>query len=219
MRRWIFTFVAMITFTVSANALSYTQARTEALFLTDKMAYELGLNTIQQEMVYEINLDYLLTISGTSGYYSIYWDRRNADLRYVLTTSQYRRYCNVPYFYRPIVWDGRNIYLRIYDRYTNRSRFYYPRPATYSTFRGGKNRGASWYNPRVTRSTTNSSTWRNSGATGTNNRQYKNNNDRFGNNMNSRPATSTRPNSSSRGSVAPSSSGSGSKGQFGGTRR
>ena len=100
MRRWIFTFVAMITFTVSANALSYTQARTEALFLTDKMAYELGLNTIQQEMVYEINLDYLLTISGTSGYYSIYWDRRNADLRYVLTTSQYRRYCNVPYFYR-----------------------------------------------------------------------------------------------------------------------
>ena len=168
---------------------------------------------------YEINLDYLLTISGTSGYYSIYWDRRNADLRYVLTTSQYRRYCNVPYFYRPIVWDGRNIYLRIYDRYTNRSRFYYPRPATYSTFRGGKNRGASWYNPRVTRSTTNSSTWRNSGPTGTNNRQYKNNNDRFGNNVNSRPATSTRPNSSSRGSVAPSNSGSGSKGQFGGTRR
>ena len=83
MRRWIFTFVATIAFTVSANALSYTQARTEALFLTDKMAYELGLNTIQQELVYEVNLDYLLTISGTSGYYSIYWDRRNSDLRYI----------------------------------------------------------------------------------------------------------------------------------------
>ena len=30
----------MLTATVSANAMSYEQARNEALFLTDKMAYE-----------------------------------------------------------------------------------------------------------------------------------------------------------------------------------
>ena len=213
MRRWIFTFVATIAFTVSANALSYTQARTEALFLTDKMAYELGLNTMQQELVYEINLDYLLTISGTSGYYSIYWDRRNSDLRYVLTSNQYRRYCEILYFYRPVVWDGRNVYLRIYDRYTNRTRFYYPRPSTYTTFRGGKNTGVTRYDSkRTVRPTSKSSTWRdNVPRTGTNNRINR----PTGNNHNIKPTTPTN-----RGNATPNHQrNSGSNGQFGGTRK
>ena len=205
MKRWFFPFVAMITFTVSANAMSYTQARSEALFLTDKMAYELGLNTMQQEMVYEINLDYLLTISGTSGY--------------VLTTSQYRRYCNVAYFYRPIVWDGSRVYLRIYDRYTNRNRFYYPRPATYATFKGGKNRGTSWYNPvRTVNPTTKGSTWRDNTPRPANNaRGYNNtsNNPRGG--VANPPATRSS-NGGSRGNVAPVNPSSGNKGKFGGSR-
>ena len=32
----------MMVMTISANAMSYEQARNEALFLTDKMAYELN---------------------------------------------------------------------------------------------------------------------------------------------------------------------------------
>ena len=36
MKKMIFTLVTMLTIAVSANAMSYEQARNEALFLTDK---------------------------------------------------------------------------------------------------------------------------------------------------------------------------------------
>ena len=47
----------MMVMTISANAMSYNAARNEALFLSDKMAYELNLTAAQYEAVYEINLD------------------------------------------------------------------------------------------------------------------------------------------------------------------
>ena len=43
MKKMLFTLVAMLTIAVSANAMSYEQARREALFLTDKMAYEYNM--------------------------------------------------------------------------------------------------------------------------------------------------------------------------------
>ena len=39
MKKMMFTLIAMLTIAVSANAMSYEQARNEALFLTDNMAY------------------------------------------------------------------------------------------------------------------------------------------------------------------------------------
>ena len=48
----------MMVMTISANAMSYNAAKNEALFLSDKMAYELNLTAAQYEAVYEINLDY-----------------------------------------------------------------------------------------------------------------------------------------------------------------
>ena len=59
MKKTLMAIVALVTFTASANAMSYEQARREALFLTDKMAYELNLNDSQYDAAYEINLDYL----------------------------------------------------------------------------------------------------------------------------------------------------------------
>ena len=50
-------------FAVAASAMSYSQAREQALFLTDKMAYELNLTDDQYEAAYEINLDYLLSVT------------------------------------------------------------------------------------------------------------------------------------------------------------
>ena len=41
------TLIAMVTMTFSAQAMSYEQAREQALFLTDKMAYELNLTEDQ----------------------------------------------------------------------------------------------------------------------------------------------------------------------------
>ena len=53
----------MLTVALSASAMSYEQARERALFLTDKMAYELNLNDEQYEAAYEVNLDYLMSIN------------------------------------------------------------------------------------------------------------------------------------------------------------
>ena len=48
----------MMVMTISANAMSYNAAKHEALFLSDKMAYELNLTAAQYEAVYEINTPY-----------------------------------------------------------------------------------------------------------------------------------------------------------------
>ena len=37
MKKMFFALLTMLTFSISANAMSYEQARNEALFLTDKM--------------------------------------------------------------------------------------------------------------------------------------------------------------------------------------
>ena len=39
----IFTLAMIMAMTITANAMSYTAAKNEALFLSDKMAYELNL--------------------------------------------------------------------------------------------------------------------------------------------------------------------------------
>lgn len=49
MKRFILALAALLTITVSASAMSYQQARDQALFLTDKMAYELNLTDEQYE--------------------------------------------------------------------------------------------------------------------------------------------------------------------------
>ena len=67
----------MMAMTISANAMNYNAAKNEALFLSDKMAYELNLTAAQYEAVYEINLDYLMNLNGHADAYGIWWDRRN----------------------------------------------------------------------------------------------------------------------------------------------
>ena len=47
MKKFIFALVMLFTMTVSASAMSYEEARNEALFLTDKMAYELNFTFYQ----------------------------------------------------------------------------------------------------------------------------------------------------------------------------
>ncbi len=95
---------ALFTFTVCAQAMSYRQAREQALFLTDKMAYELNLTDDQYEAAYEINLDYLMSIDDYADLYGAYWRQRNIDLGYILLDWQYRAYCRANYFYRPLYW-------------------------------------------------------------------------------------------------------------------
>ena len=131
------TLIAMLTMTVSANAMSFEQARNEALFLTDKMAYELNLTDEQYEACYEINLDYLMGVTGRSDVFGTYWERRNLDLSYILYDWQWQAYIAASYFYRPLYWEAGYWHFGIYARYPHRDYFFFGRPAFYATYRGG----------------------------------------------------------------------------------
>ena len=153
MKKFIIALVAMfmLTFT-SASAMSYEQARQQALFLTDKMAYELNLTDDQYEAAYEINLDYLMGVDTYDDLYGIYWRQRNLDLSYILLDWQYRSFCAASYFYRPLYWDGGYFHFGIYARYPRRDYFFFGRPHFYTVYRGGHswrmNGGRSWYHGR-----------------------------------------------------------------------
>lgn len=152
MKRIILTLVALVTLTVQASAMSYEQAREQALFLTDKMAYELNLNDEQYEAAYEINLDYLMGVSDYRDLYGSYWNQRNLDLSYILLDWQYRAYLNAAYFYRPLYWDAGYYHFAVYARYPHRDYFFFGRPHFYVSYRGGHswhyNGGRSWYHGR-----------------------------------------------------------------------
>ena len=135
----MFTLAILMVMTITVNAMSYTAAKNEALFLSDKMAYELNLTDAQYEAVYEINLDYLMSVNGRNDVLGPWWDRRNADLMYVLTAYQYNKYVGLPYFYRPLSWNNRGWTFNVYTHYTNRSHFYKARPKVYVTYKGGNN--------------------------------------------------------------------------------
>lgn len=153
MKKFIIALVAMfmMTFT-SASAMSYEQARQQALFLTDKMAYELNLTDDQYEAAYEVNLDYLMGVDTYDDLYGIYWRQRNLDLSYILLDWQYRSFCAASYFYRPLYWDGGFFHFGIYARYPRRDYFFFGRPHFYAVYRGGHswrmNGGRSWYHGR-----------------------------------------------------------------------
>ena len=129
----------MMVMTISANAMSYDAAKHEALFLSDKMAYELNLTAAQYEAVYEINLDYLMSLNGHGDVFGIWWDRRNADLRLVLTPWQYDKYVALNHFYRPVAWKAGGWTFAVYTHY-DRGHFYNAHPKVFMSYKGGHNR-------------------------------------------------------------------------------
>ena len=129
--------VAMLAIAATGKAMSYEQARNEALFLTDKMAYELNLTDEQYEAAYEINLDYLMGVTSYDDVYGNYWERRNLDMSYILLDWQWRTFCAATYFYRPLYWSDGFWHFGIYARYPHRDYFYFGRPVFYASYRGG----------------------------------------------------------------------------------
>jgi len=146
------TLVAMLTIAAPGKAMSYEQARNEALFLTDKMAYELNLTDEQYEAAYEINLDYLMGVTSYDDVYATYWERRNLDMSYVLLDWQWQAFCAATYFYRPLYWEGGYWHFGIYARYPHRDYFYFGRPVFYASYRGAhawhRVGGHGWYHAR-----------------------------------------------------------------------
>ena len=149
MKRYILSIMAMMTMALTTNAMSFTQAQREALFLTDKMAYELNLTDEQYDACYEINLDYLMGVSTVDDLYGTYWTRRNLDISYILLDWQLSAFRAASYFYRPLYWSAGCWHFGIYARYPRRTFFYFSRPTVYVSYRGGHswrmNGGRSYY--------------------------------------------------------------------------
>ena len=153
MKKFMSVLALLLVMAVSAKAMSYEQARQQALFLTDKMAYELNLTDAQYEAAYEINLDYLMGVNTYDDLYGAYWRQRNLDLSYILLDWQYRSYVDAAYFYRPLYWQAGYWHFGIYARYPHRNYFFfYDRPRVFVEYRGGHswrmNGGRSWYHGR-----------------------------------------------------------------------
>lgn len=153
MKKIFCTLVILLTAVINTNAMPYQQAREQALFLTDKMAYELNLNNEQYEAAYEINLDYLMDVTTVDDVYAASWRQRNIDLQYVLMDWQYNAFCAASYFFRPLYWNAGNWHFAVYAHYPHHEFFYFSRPTCYISYRGAHswryNGGRSWYMPRV----------------------------------------------------------------------
>jgi len=149
MKKTLFTlFVLIAGFATQMFAMSTSSIRTNARFISDRMAYELDLSPAQYDDVYEINYDFIYAINrimddvawgygdAINRYYN-YLDDRNEDMRYVLTARQYVKFMSNDYFYRPVYTYGRKWNFRIYTIYSNRNFFYFDAPRVYKSYSGG----------------------------------------------------------------------------------
>lgn len=135
MKRLLISLTIAILGTFSAKAIGYTDARESAWFLTDKMAYELNLTSEQCDMVYQINLDYLLSVNYEADCFGNYWRYRDADLRYILWDWQYNLYASIDYFFRPLRWMRSAWYYPVRDHYRY-GYYYFDRPRVYVSYHG-----------------------------------------------------------------------------------
>ncbi len=140
----IFAFSSLM---MQAQPMSYHAIRDNARFLTDRMAYTLGLAANLIDDLYCINYDYIYGVNEylddvALGYcydeYEAVLYARELALRRLLTAAQWRRLLEYDYFYRPIGFSaGRwSFSIYAYDRY--RTRFYYSVPRYYNDYRGGR---------------------------------------------------------------------------------
>jgi len=139
MKKFIFSLAVMMAAWMGANAMSFERAQAEALYLTDKMAYELNLNEQQYNDAYEINLDYFLRVDSPSDVYGSYYSYRLNDFRCILYDWQYSLLTAADYFLRPILWRAGGWYFPIYSYY-NRGYYFYGRPSVWRTYYGGHSR-------------------------------------------------------------------------------
>ena len=135
MKRRLYTLVLTVSLALGLNAMPYSVAREQALYLTDKMAYELRLNSWQYEQVYQTNLDYFLSIDSEPQAYGAYWTYRNDDLYYILQDAQYRLYATIDYFLRPIKWLKGGWHFTVCNHYRP-GHYYYKRPVAYVSYCG-----------------------------------------------------------------------------------
>ena len=113
------------TLTANAQSMSITAVRSNARFLTDRMAYTLGIrDPFLIDEIYRINYDYIWGVNSylddvAMGYYyddyMAVCDARDVALRTLLGNAIWNRMTGYSYFYRPIVFANRCWHFSIYD--------------------------------------------------------------------------------------------------------
>lgn len=98
-------------------ALSKSEAKEAAWYLTDKMTHDLSLTNLQTQDVYEINYDYLRQIKPVGFDSEAEYNIRYRNLSLVLDETQWMQYLSTDYFLNPIVEDESNWSLTAYSYY------------------------------------------------------------------------------------------------------
>lgn len=139
--------LACTALTMNAQPMSYYAMRDNARYLTDRMAYTLGLSADLLDDLYCINYDYICGVNDylddvALGYryddYMAVMAARDAALRRLLTLRQWRRLVDLDYFYRPIAFSGHRWSFSIYRYEPYRASFYFRPPTYYADYRGGR---------------------------------------------------------------------------------
>ncbi len=122
MKRTFLAIVATLLMATTMNAQRLTDVRAEARFITDMMTMELGLDDAQRDGVMALNLAYLDGINSYRDIDARGWKHRNARMKSLLDSRQWRMFKDCDYFYRPIGWRDNAYVHHIYRKYPRNGR-------------------------------------------------------------------------------------------------
>lgn len=146
-RIFIATICMICAMTANAQPMNYNAMRNNARFLTDRIAYTLGITSAAIiDDIYRINFDYICGVNDylddvALGYYSNEYNQlcyeRDMALQYLLGTRLWNRFITYDYFYRPIRFENRRWSFGIYAHDTRMNYFYRSVPVYFDSYRGG----------------------------------------------------------------------------------
>lgn len=133
---------------MNAQRMSYDAMSRNARFLTDRMAYTLGVTSMAIiDDIYRINFDYIYGVNDylddvAMGYYyddyNLICARRDNALRYLLGEYLWNRLVGYTYFHRPIVFHDHRWHFSVYDYdHYGHHYFHYGAPTHYSNHYAG----------------------------------------------------------------------------------
>lgn len=139
--------LAFTSMTASAQPMSYMSMCNNARFITDRMAYTLGITAIDLiDDLFRINFDYICGVNDYlddvamgyryNDYMAVCYERDRAIQR-LLGMTLWNRVMTYDYFYRPIVFNDCRWSFGIYVHDSNIHHFYHHVPRYYNTYHGG----------------------------------------------------------------------------------
>lgn len=145
-KTFIVSMMLLVSTSAIAQPMSYDAMRNNARFLTDRMAYTLGISSLAIiDDLYRINFDYIYGINDylddiALGYryddYMAICAERDYALQMLLGNAIWARLMGYDYFYRPVFFHNHRWHFGIYD-YFDRGHWYYSAPRYYHEYRGG----------------------------------------------------------------------------------